>query len=223
MDIFSQLWAYDDLETFVPTQVELSTQLNNGPAAAFCPSCGSLLLDVGYTQADRDTHARTCREDSDFESLERLSDGEDDSDRGHERAQSREGHPETAAEDERKAKRRLCEDSVRISCQSQVVGSARENAQQQHDSARSTSGQQAGASANISQWLQQNDLCEHAAAFATAGVNHELLGFLADEDLKQMGINALGPRRRILAAIQNTLSPKQPLSQVLYHRLSSTF
>ena len=52
----------------------------------------------------------------------------------------------------------------------------------------------------VSAWLQQHGLSACAAAFSQAEVDLELVPCLTDDDLKQMGVTALGPRRKILAA-----------------------
>ncbi|DBA87437.1 TPA: hypothetical protein ACH3X1_004479 [Trebouxia sp. C0004] len=52
----------------------------------------------------------------------------------------------------------------------------------------------------VSGWLQQHGLSAYAAAFNQAEVDLELVPCLTDDDLKQMGVTALGPRRKILAA-----------------------
>ena len=62
-------------------------------------------------------------------------------------------------------------------------------------------GSRAGA---MSAWLQQHDLAEYREAFSRAGVGRDMLALLGDEELRQMGVTTLGPRRRILAAIQAT-------------------
>ena len=49
-------------------------------------------------------------------------------------------------------------------------------------------------------WLRQHGLATYAAAFSQAEVDMNLLPCLTDSDLKQMGVAALGPRRKILAA-----------------------
>ena len=56
----------------------------------------------------------------------------------------------------------------------------------------------------MSTWLQQHDLCGYREAFSRAGVGRDMLALLGDEELRQMGVLTLGPRRRILAAIQAT-------------------
>lgn len=52
----------------------------------------------------------------------------------------------------------------------------------------------------VSAWLQQHGLSAYAAAFNQAEVDLSLMPCLTDDDLKQMGVTALGPRRKILAA-----------------------
>ncbi len=52
----------------------------------------------------------------------------------------------------------------------------------------------------VSAWLQQHGLSAYAAAFSQAEVGLELVPCLTDGDLKQMGVTALGPRRKILVA-----------------------
>lgn len=67
--------------------------------------------------------------------------------------------------------------------------------------------EQEGAKAKdaaMSTWLQQNDLLEYREDFSKAGIGQDMLALLGDEELRQMGIVTLGPRRRILAAIQAT-------------------
>ena len=49
-------------------------------------------------------------------------------------------------------------------------------------------------------WLHGHGLASYAAAFSQAEVDMDLLPCLTDADLKQMGVTALGPRRKILAA-----------------------
>ena len=56
-------------------------------------------------------------------------------------------------------------------------------------------------------WLQQHSLSAYAAAFSQAEVDLDLIPCLTDADLKQMGINALGPRRKILAAAAKLTLP----------------
>lgn len=52
----------------------------------------------------------------------------------------------------------------------------------------------------VAAWLKQHGLSAYAAAFNQAEVDLSLIPCLTDDDLKQMGVTALGPRRKILAA-----------------------
>ena len=54
-------------------------------------------------------------------------------------------------------------------------------------------------------WLQQHGLASYAAAFSQAEVAMNLIPCLTDADLKLMGVCALGPRRKILAAASKLL------------------
>lgn len=49
-------------------------------------------------------------------------------------------------------------------------------------------------------WLHDHGLASYAAAFSQAEVDMDLIPCLTDGDLKLMGVTALGPRRKILAA-----------------------
>ena len=53
----------------------------------------------------------------------------------------------------------------------------------------------------ISAWLRELQLEEYAAAFAENKIDPELLRQLTDDDLKALGVGALGDRKRLLAAI----------------------
>lgn len=53
----------------------------------------------------------------------------------------------------------------------------------------------------VSAWLEATHLGVHAAAFRDAGIDAATLPLLTDDDLKGMGVAALGARRKILAAI----------------------
>jgi hypothetical protein len=54
--------------------------------------------------------------------------------------------------------------------------------------------------AQVTHFLASIDLAEYAAAFAEHKVDYETLTELNDVDLKEMGIKALGARKRILKA-----------------------
>lgn len=219
MEVCSQLWAYDNIDAFVPTQLELSTQLGQTPAAAFCHSCGLLLLDLGATQSERDVHARTCKEGAELEASEALSDGEHSSGEGSDSRESKGRSLDRAAICSNRSKKQHLGNSVGehspddLHLNTGHEGSTTDTARGRlaaSASKASSCGQQCNqlenSSGRIVQWLQQNDLSEHAGAFLKAGVSLDLLRFLTDLDLQQMGISALGPRRRILAAIHCTYS-----------------
>ena len=55
---------------------------------------------------------------------------------------------------------------------------------------------------DIRAWLNDLGLAKHADAFEDNGVDGELLGELTNEDLKDLGVNRLGDRKILLAAIQ---------------------
>ena len=54
----------------------------------------------------------------------------------------------------------------------------------------------------ITNWLEEIGLGEHAAAFVENSVDHGLLPHLTNEDLKDLGITKLGDRKRLLLAIE---------------------
>ncbi len=211
----SQLWAYDDIFSFESTQLsqpELKTQFGKAPAAAFCPSCGALTLDVADTEVGREAHVRNCRDSGEPDADEAHSDGEDSpedtrgSSSGTVQSSSRDA--EEGSQPKRKATdiESLAEsdtrdqsDDVPRPCRradSSTASPADSQAQQQSESTGSDENR-------VQQWLQYNGLADQAEAFTRAHITPDLLKFLADEDLRQMGVSALGPRRRILAAIQN--------------------
>lgn len=59
-------------------------------------------------------------------------------------------------------------------------------------------------------WLKHLGLASYAAAFSQAEVDMDLLPCLTDADLKQMGVTALGPRRKILAAASKLSAQTDP-------------
>ena len=65
-------------------------------------------------------------------------------------------------------------------------------------------------------WLHQHGLVSHAAAFSQAEVDMDLIPCLTDADLKLMGVTALGPRRKILAAASK-LSAHTDAEEVCKH------
>jgi len=56
-------------------------------------------------------------------------------------------------------------------------------------------------SVDVSAWLRELGLGEYAASFAENKIDSELLGQLTDDDLKSLGVSALGDRKRLLASI----------------------
>jgi class 3 adenylate cyclase/tetratricopeptide (TPR) repeat protein len=54
---------------------------------------------------------------------------------------------------------------------------------------------------DVRDWLVRQGLGEYAASFAENKIDSELLGQLTDDDLKALGVSALGDRKRLLAAI----------------------
>lgn len=60
--------------------------------------------------------------------------------------------------------------------------------------------QAAASQQAVAAWLHQHGLAAYVTAFEQAEVDLDLIPWLHDNDLKQMGVTALGPRRKILAA-----------------------
>src|SRR3984893_5086023 len=54
---------------------------------------------------------------------------------------------------------------------------------------------------DVEEWLQGLGLAQYAAAFVENDIDFTLLGKLTDTDLKELGVNSLGHRKRLLAAI----------------------
>lgn len=212
----SQLWAYDDIVNFQATQATettLSTQFGRAPASAFCPSCGAFTLNVADTQAGREAHIRDCKDSGESDISKAHSDGEDcntivpeSSSRTAQSSEQTSGN----LQPKRKIPSEACSDEhSRVVEQGAVnsppgvladcVSASLAEVQQQTD--------QGGTDGHtMQQWLHANGLADQSEAFLKANVIPDLLPFLEDEDLKQMGISCLGPRRRVLAAIQNICS-----------------
>ena len=53
---------------------------------------------------------------------------------------------------------------------------------------------------DVSRWLAEQGLGQHAEVFATNGIAGDILRDLTDTDLKELGLN-LGDRKRLLKAI----------------------
>ncbi len=60
---------------------------------------------------------------------------------------------------------------------------------------------------DIAQWLERLGLDEYAAAFAQNRIDGAALKLLSDDDLKELGVAALGDRRKLSAAI-SALEPE---------------
>ena len=54
---------------------------------------------------------------------------------------------------------------------------------------------------DIRTWLEKRDLGEFAPVFEQHKIDFEILGDLTFDDIKEMGIDALGPRRKIFREI----------------------
>merc|ERR1740138_543148 len=54
---------------------------------------------------------------------------------------------------------------------------------------------------DISTWLEKRDLGEYAKLFVKHKVDFEVLGDLTYEDIKEMGVVEVGPRRKVFRAI----------------------
>lgn len=204
----SQLWAYDDLKDLQLSQPELSTQLGRTPAAAFCPSCGVFTLDLGATQVARDQHVSTCRDHGEPEGGAH-SDGEDEAAPEDELAQDSVSTAKKTCISENAGSSREIAVASALSAAGSVSGCSQPQAGTNHSAALSEASSSRQECADVAAWLQTNQLANHGAAFERAGVTAQLLRHLTDADLQQMGIAALGPRRKILAAVQNTLGPPQ--------------
>ena len=59
---------------------------------------------------------------------------------------------------------------------------------------------------DIAKWLEGQGLGEYAEAFAKNKIDGDVLPSLTGDDLKEMGVAAVGDRRRLLRAIAS-LSP----------------
>lgn len=84
--------------------------------------------------------------------------------------------------------------------------------------------QQPAGSANdasLCVWLAANDLGEFQGAFSRAGIGQDMLALLGDEELRQMGITKLGPRRRILGTIQASVASQVAFTPELPARVKA--
>jgi class 3 adenylate cyclase/tetratricopeptide (TPR) repeat protein len=73
---------------------------------------------------------------------------------------------------------------------------------------------------DIAQWLQRLGLEQYAPAFAANDIDVSLLAQLSDADLKELGVQSLGHRKRILAAAAQLVTdaaPEQPQADAPTH------
>lgn len=54
---------------------------------------------------------------------------------------------------------------------------------------------------DIAAWLRRSGFGEYAASFAENRIDSSLLPLLTNDDLKELGVAALGDRKKLLAAI----------------------
>ena len=66
---------------------------------------------------------------------------------------------------------------------------------------------------NVARWLAEQGLEQYAEAFAENAIDGEVLRTLSEDDLKVLGVKALGHRKKLLAAI--ALLREQPISNRL--------
>jgi hypothetical protein len=65
---------------------------------------------------------------------------------------------------------------------------------------------------DIAQWLEGLGLGQYAQAFADNAIEFDLLPKLTDDDLKELGVSALGHRKRLLEAVE-ALAPTSTATQ----------
>ena len=74
----------------------------------------------------------------------------------------------------------------------------------------------------IGKWLQHHGLGRYVDAFAENEIDLDALPHLTEDDLKEMGI-ALGPRRKLLAAIAALEVPSEPTAPLTCERMLFEF
>jgi len=62
----------------------------------------------------------------------------------------------------------------------------------------------------IEDWLKKLGMAEHAQRFAENRIDLSVLRDLSDQDLKDLGVAALGDRRRMLRAISELSAAAPP-------------
>lgn len=65
-------------------------------------------------------------------------------------------------------------------------------------------------SMDVGAWLLGLGLAEYEAVFRENRIDFDILPRLTAEDLKEIGVAAVGDRRRILAAAEALLAPSAP-------------
>ncbi|XP_021774860.1 DNA cross-link repair protein SNM1-like [Chenopodium quinoa] len=73
--------------------------------------------------------------------------------------------------------------------------------------------EQATAVASVIKWLHSLDLSKYEAAFIQHEIDWESLQWLTEEDLITIGINALGPRKKILQSLKHLRKDNGPEEQ----------
>ncbi|XP_021845558.2 DNA cross-link repair protein SNM1 isoform X1 [Spinacia oleracea] len=81
-------------------------------------------------------------------------------------------------------------------------GGARKQTSQSSDKASVQSSEPTTALAPIIEWLHGLDLAKYKAAFIQQEIDWESLQWLTEEDLISIGINALGPRKKIMQSLK---------------------
>jgi hypothetical protein len=67
-----------------------------------------------------------------------------------------------------------------------------------------------GDAVDIADWLRGLGLEKYAPAFDENAINWDVLSELTTDDLKEIGVAALGDRRRLLAALREGALPPAP-------------
>jgi SAM domain (Sterile alpha motif) len=60
----------------------------------------------------------------------------------------------------------------------------------------------------VTDWLEKLEMSEYAQRFADNDIDFSILGYLTDQDLKDLGVTSLGYRRKIFRAIAELDSPE---------------
>ena len=74
-----------------------------------------------------------------------------------------------------------------------------------------------GAFVDVGEWLRSLGLAQYEAAFRRHEIDFEVLPKLTAEDLKDLGIDSVGPRRKMLAAIAELASEQAPPATASAH------